>query len=49
MTPGEKAFLICLALFMAWIVWEIVTAPEGHQDSNGWHAGAGVDEWEDGV
>jgi hypothetical protein len=31
MTPGEKAFLICLALFMAWIVWEICRAPDGAQ------------------
>jgi hypothetical protein len=39
MTPGEKAFLICLALFVAWIVWEICRAPEGWQDEDGFHYG----------
>lgn len=49
MTPGAYALIVFLVLLFGWILWEIWRAPEGHQDSKGWHAGAGVDEWEDGV
>jgi len=49
MTPGAIAALIAFALLIAGIAYAIWTAPEGYQDSQGWHAGVGVDEWEDGV
>jgi len=49
MTPGAYAFIAFFVSMLGWIAWEIIKAPDGWQDRDGWHSGAGVDEWEDGV
>lgn len=49
MTPGAYAFIAFFVILLGWIAWEIIKAPDGWQDRDGWHSGAGVDEWEDGV
>ena len=49
MTPGAYAFIAFVVALFGAITWLILTAPEGHQDSDGFHYGPGVDEWEDGV
>jgi len=38
---------VLIAAVIAWLAWELWNAPAGWQDSEGWHAGPGVDEWED--
>lgn len=49
MTPGAYAFIAFVVLLFGVITWLVLTAPEGHEDANGWHPGPGVDEWEDRV
>lgn len=49
MTPGAYAFIAFVVALFAVITWLALTAPEGHQDRDGYHDGPGVDEWEDGV
>ena len=49
MTPGAYAFIAFFVFVILGIVYAVLTAPDGYQDCDGFHYGAGVDEWEDGV
>ena len=49
MTPGAYAFIALLVILFVAMLYVIWTSPDGYQDSDGFHYGPGVDEWEDGV